>query len=256
MFPKISIIVPTLNQARFIDETIQSILTQNYPNLELIVLDGGSTDGTHEILKRYTDSLTWISEPDEGQVDAINKGLKMVTGEVVAYLNSDDVYMPNTLLTVGQYFFEHPDCQILTGKCININENGIETRAFIKHYKNFWLKLGIDSCLTVMDYVSQPSTFWRTGLIQSIGLFNDQFRNAMDYDYWLRVTKQHKLKFINQYLSKFRIYPTSITSSNSKAQYNDEFQVASRYSTPFQIILHKIHADISCWIYENVVNRK
>ncbi|MHB8136314.1 MAG: glycosyltransferase, partial [Anaerolineaceae bacterium] len=94
MFPKISIIVPTLNQARFIEETIQSVLTQKYPNLEVIVIDGGSTDNTIEILKKYTGSLTWISEPDKGQVDAINKGLKLVTGEVVAYLNSDDVYTP------------------------------------------------------------------------------------------------------------------------------------------------------------------
>jgi len=256
MLPKISIIVPTLNQAKFIEETILSVLSQNYPNLELIVLDGGSTDGTHEILQKYASSLTWISEPDNGQVDAINKGLKLVTGEVVAYLNSDDIYTQNTLLTVGQYFFDHPDCQILTGKCVNIDENGFETRAMIKYYKNFWLMLGIDKCLTVINYVSQPSTFWRAGLTLSIGYFDTRFRNAMDYDYWLRVTKLYKLNFINQYLSKFRIYPTSITSSNSRAQYDDEFRVASRYSTPFQKALHKIHAEISCWIYENIANRK
>lgn len=256
MFPKISIIVPTLNQARFIEETIQSVLTQNYPNLELIVLDGGSTDDTVEILKKYTGSLTWISEPDKGQVDAINKGLNLVTGEVVAYINSDDVYTPTALLTVGKYFSEHPDTQIVTGKCINIDENGVETRALIKLYKNFWLKLGIDRFLTVLDYVSQPSTFWRSGLIQSIGLFDDQFRNAMDYDYWLRISQKHKLGFINKYLSKFRIYPTSITSSNSRAQYNDEYRVASRYASPMELFFHKIHAEISCWIYENIANRK
>ena len=256
MLPKISIIIPTLNQARFIEETITSVLTQNYPNLELIVLDGGSSDGTLEILKKYSASLTWISEPDKGQVDAINKGLKMVTGEVVAYLNSDDIYTPSTLLTVGKYFSEHPDTQIVTGKCLNMDENGVETRSLIKIYKNFWLKLGIDKCLMVLDYVSQPSTFWRTELIHSIGIFDTEFRNAMDYDYWLRVTRQHKLKFINQYLSKFRIYPTSITSSNSKAQYEDEMRVASRYATPAQKFLHKIHADISCWLYVNLVNRK
>lgn len=256
MLPKISIIIPTLNQARFIEETITSVLTQNYPNLELIVLDGGSTDGTLEILKKYSASLTWISEPDKGQVDAINKGLKMVTGDVVAYLNSDDVYTPGALLTVGKYFFEHPEAQILTGKCLNMDENGVETRSLIKLYKNFWLKLGIDKFLMVLDYVSQPSTFWRTGLIHSIGLFDAEFRNAMDYDYWLRVTMKHKLRFIDQYLSKFRIYPTSITSSNSKAQYDEEMKVASRYATPTQKILHKIHADISCWFYVNLFNRK
>jgi glycosyltransferase involved in cell wall biosynthesis len=256
MYPKISIIIPTLNQARFIEETIQSVLSQNYPNLELIVLDGGSTDGTLDILPKYSASLTWISEIDNGQVDAINKGLKMVTGEVVAYLNSDDIYTPNTLLTVGKYFSDHPDTQILTGKCWNMDENGVEIRSLVKFYKNIWLWLGLDSCLMIMDYVSQPSTFWRTSLIHSIGFFDAQFRNAMDYDFWLRVTQKHKLKFINQYLSKFRIYPTSITSSNSRAQYDDEFHVASRYATPVQKFLHKIHAEISCWIYVNILNRK
>ncbi len=256
MLPKISIIVPTLNQARFIEETILSVLSQNYPNLELIVLDGGSTDGTLEILKKYEHSLTWISEPDKGQVDAINKGLRMVTGDVVAYLNSDDIYTPNALLIVGKYFSEHPDAQIVTGKCVNINENGVEVRPLIKHYKNFWLFVGIDYFLTVLDYVSQPSTFWRREIMDSIGYFDAQFRNAMDYDYWLRATKYHKLNFINQYLSKFRIYPTSITSSNSRAQYDDEMSVAFRYGTPLQNSLHKIHAEISCWFYEHVFNRK
>jgi glycosyltransferase involved in cell wall biosynthesis len=256
MFPKISIIIPTLNQARFIEETIQSVLSQNYPNLELIVLDGGSTDNTLEILQKYSGALSWISEPDNGQVDAINKGLKMATGEIVAYLNSDDVYTPNALMTVGKYFADHPNTQILTGKCVNMDENGVETRSLIKLYKNFWLLLGIDQFLMILDYVSQPSTFWRTELIHSIGFFDARYHNAMDYDYWLRVTQKYKLRFINQYLSKFRIYPTSITSSNSRAQYDDEYQVATNYATPIQKFLHKIHADISCWIYINIANRK
>lgn len=256
MFPKISIIIPTLNQARFIEETIQSVLSQNYPNLEVIILDGGSTDGTQNILRKYDGSLTWISEPDHGQVDAINKGLKMVSGDVVAYLNSDDIYFPNTLSTVGKYFSEHPDTQILTGKCSNIDVNGTEIRSWIKIYKNLWLKLGFDKSLMVLDYVSQPATFWRANLIQSIGYFDLECHYAMDYDYWLRVTLVHKLKFIDQYLAKFRVYPTSITSSNSRAQFDDELKVASRYATPFQIFLHKIHAEISCWIYLNIVNRK
>jgi glycosyltransferase involved in cell wall biosynthesis len=256
MLPKISIIVPTLNQAMFIEETIKSVLSQNYPNLELIILDGGSTDGTLDILRKYDGSIIWKSEPDKGQVDAINKGLKMVTGDVVAYLNSDDLYTPNALLTVGKYFAEHSETKFITGKCLNVDENGVETRSLVKFYKNFWLWLGIDQFLLILDYVSQPSTFWRTELITSIGYFDTQFRNAMDYDYWLRITRHHKLKFINQYLSKFRIYPTSITSSNSRAQYDDELKAAAQYSSPFTLFIHKIHADLSCWIYENMLNRK
>lgn len=256
MLPKISIIVPTLNQARFIEETIQSVLSQNYPNLELVVIDGGSKDGTLDILQRYSNELTWISEPDNGQVDAINKGLRRITGDVVAYLNSDDVYTANALHTVGKFFSDHPETQFLTGKCSNIDVNGVEIRSLIKFYKNMWLNLRIDKSLTVLDYISQPATFWRAELTQTIGYFDPECHYAMDYDYWLRISRQHKLTFIDQYLAKFRVYPTSITSSNSRAQFDEEYKVAARYATPWQLFLHKIHAEISCWIYINIVNRK
>lgn len=137
-----------------------------------------------------------------------------------------------------------------------MDENGVETRPLIKIYKKFWLKLGIDKWLMILDYVSQPSTFWRTEFIHSIGFFDGEFRNVMDYDYWLRVTRQYQLKFINQYLAKFRIYQTSITSSNSKAQYEDELQVASHYGTLAKMVFQKSRAEISCWLYLNLLNRK
>ncbi len=256
MLPKISIITPTLNQARFIEETIQSVLSQAYPNLEFLVLDGGSTDGTLDILKKYSASLSWTSEPDHGQVDAINKGLLKATGEVIAYLNSDDIYTPNTLLTVGKYFSEHPDALILTGKCTNMDVNGVEIRSLIARYKNMWLKFGNDANLRVLNYVSQPATFWRRQLLDSVGYFDPECRYAMDYDYWLRATRQHKLDFIDQTLAKFRVYPTSITSSNSDAQFKEELRVAARYANPFQMWLHRIHAKISYWVYTTTVNRK
>jgi glycosyltransferase involved in cell wall biosynthesis len=256
MLPKISIITPTLNQARFIEDTIQSVLSQAYPNLEFLVVDGGSTDGTLDILRKYSASLSWTSEPDQGQVDAINKGLLKATGDVVAYLNSDDIYTPNTLIAVGKYFSDHPEVMILTGKCSNMDENGNENRSSITLYKNMWLKFGNDANLRVLNYVSQPSTFWRRQLLDSVGYFDPGFRYAMDYDYWLRATRHHKLGFIDQNLAKFRVYPTSITSSNSEAQFKEELRVAACYANPFQIWLHRIHAKISYWVYTTTVNRK
>ena len=139
MLPKISVITPTLNHAQFIEDTIRSVLSQNYPNLEYMVIDGASTDGTQDILKRYNDSIWWISEPDKGQVDAINKGFAKATGEVITYLNSDDMYLPDTLLTVGKAFLASPEVQIITGKCINVDIAGKTTRPLITSYKNILL---------------------------------------------------------------------------------------------------------------------
>ncbi|KAF0110513.1 MAG: Glycosyl transferase family 2 [Chloroflexi bacterium] len=256
MFPKISIITPTLNQARFIEETIKSVLSQNYSDLEYIVIDGGSTDGTQDILEKYNGLLSWVSEHDNGQVDAINKGLRMATGDVVAYLNSDDIYTPNTLLTIGTFFQTRPEAQILTGKCINVDFNGNETRSVITKYKNFWLRVGNDNILKIMNYVSQPATFWRRSLLDSIGLFDPEYRFAMDYDYWLHIAQFHKIHFLDRYLAKFRIYPTSITSSDSKKQFEEEYKIAAKYSNSYYKALHMIHAKLSYFVYANIINKK
>jgi glycosyltransferase involved in cell wall biosynthesis len=120
LLPKISIITPSYNQVNFIQHTIDSVLGQEYPNLEYIIIDGGSTDGTVEIIKGYLGRLQWISERDNAQSDAINKGLRISTGEVVAFLNSDDIYEPGALEKVGQFFAKHREAKWVTGKCHTI----------------------------------------------------------------------------------------------------------------------------------------
>lgn len=147
--PKITIITPSLNQAFFIEETIQSVFSQGYPYLEYLVIDGGSTDGTIDILKKYEGRLSWISGPDSGQTNAINKGLRLATGEVVAFLNSDDLYEPGALLTVGEFFASRPEAVWLTGMCINIDQSGKEIRQRTRLYKNFWLGLHSYSILQI-----------------------------------------------------------------------------------------------------------
>jgi glycosyltransferase involved in cell wall biosynthesis len=154
-WPKISIITPSFNQGAFIEETIQSVLSQEYPNLEYMIVDGGSTDDTLDILHKYQDQLTWISEPDRGQVDAINKGLKLASGEVLAYLNSDDLYLPGALRKVGAYFAEHPQAEWLTGYCRNVDGEGQPIRGLIRAYKNFWLSRPSYRVLLVLNYIAQ-----------------------------------------------------------------------------------------------------
>lgn len=252
---KISIITPTLNQGRFIETTIKSVLHQNYPNLEYIVIDGGSTDGTLDILKKYQNQLHWISEKDNGQVDAINKGLNLISGDIVTYINSDDLYFPKTFNKVEGIFASSKDIKIITGKCMNIDIAGNETRPVIKMYKNLWMRLNNDNLLKIANYISQPATFWRRELIETIGFFNPLYRYGMDYDYWLRISKEYKIHYVDDYLAYFRIYPSSITSSNSKKQFEEEYKIASTYANNFYLFLHKIHARFAYLLYKNYLNK-
>src|SRR5919199_239465 len=135
MLPSISVITPSYNQAQFIRQTVESVLTQNYPRLEYIVIDGLSTDNTLDVLKPYQTKLRLISERDNGQTDAINKGLRMATGDIVCWLNSDDFFLPNTLEIVGDFFLAHPNKTWLTGDCLIINETGAPIQGAVRQYK-------------------------------------------------------------------------------------------------------------------------
>ena len=228
--PRISIITPSFNQARFIERTILSVLGQDYPDLEYIVMDGGSSDGTIEILKKYEGRLTWISEKDEGQADAINKGMRRAHGEVIAYMNSDDLYEPGTLLRVGSYFAEHPDAHWVTGKCRIIDERDREVRRLITAYKNFLLRHYSYSVLLVTNPVSQPATFWRRTMLEDIGYFNKEEHLVMDYDYWLRAGQRRPLAVLDGYLASFRVHPSSKTSSSFLTTFERELELARQHS--------------------------
>ena len=253
ILPKITVITPSYNQANFIDQTIQSVLSQNYPNLVYIIMDGGSTDGTIEILKRYNSQLVWFSEKDRGQSHAINKGLRRSTGDVIAYLNSDDVYEPGTLLAVGEFFADHPDACWLTGWCSTVNTQGKEIRKLSTLYKKFWLFWRSYKALLVLDYVSQPATFWRREVIEKVGEFNESLHFAMDYDYSLRVGKHFKLRVLPRYLARYRVHHNSKTFSSTEsinAQFDEDLEIArkngaSRILTGF----HTFHNSLIALIY-------
>jgi glycosyltransferase involved in cell wall biosynthesis len=195
--PKISIITPSFNQGPFIERTIRSVLDQEYPNFEYIVMDGGSMDGTIEILRKYEGRLKWISQKDEGQADAINKGIGVATGDVIAYLNSDDVYEPGTLKKVADQFSAHPETLWLTGHCRIIDEQDREIRRPITAYKNFLLRHYSHSLLLITNPISQPATFWRRQVIDELGVFNKNEHFVMDYDYWLRIGKRYPLAVLD-----------------------------------------------------------
>ena len=240
---KISIITPSYNQVAFIERTIQSILSQNYSDLEYIVIDGGSTDGTVEILKKYSDKIIWKSEKDRGQSDAINKGLRMATGNIVAYLNSDDTYELGALQKVNDYFQENNQAKWVYGKCKIINENDQEIRRPITWYKNLLLKNYSYSKLLSENFISQPAVFWRRELLDKIGFFNEDEHLCMDYEYWLRIGQKYPAGVIHDYLANFRYYPASKSGSSTKEQFKDMLRLAEKFGTnhPFSIFLQRIN---------------
>jgi glycosyltransferase involved in cell wall biosynthesis len=239
--PLISIVTPSLNQASYIEQTILSVLEQGYPNLEYIVVDGGSTDGTQDILRRYEKYLHWTSGRDSGQSNAINKGFQKAKGEVLAFLNSDDCYAPGALQKVGEFFSGHPQAHWLSGRCRIIDELGKETRKPITIYKNFWLLSRSYPILQILNYISQPATFWRRTVFEQIGLLDETEHFCMDYDYSLRIGKKFPLWTTDHYLANFRVH-TNAKSACFQEQFSADLKIACRYTfSPLLRGLHRAH---------------
>ena len=240
---KVSIITPSHNQVAFIERTILSVLNQNYSDLEYIIMDGGSTDGTIEILKKYSARIIWKSEKDNGQSNAINKGLRMATGDIVAYLNSDDTYEPGALKKVIDFFEKNPDKKWAHGKCRIINEKDKEIHRPITWYKNFLLKKYNYAKLLSENFISQPATFWKKELHQEFGYLNEKEYFCMDYEFWLRIGQKYPAGIVNSYLANFRYYANSKSGGINKKQFQDELSIAKKFGTnhPLSIFLHKIN---------------
>lgn len=238
-WPRVTVITPSFNQGHFIKETIESVLGQGYPDLEYIVMDGGSTDETVDILKSYGKRLVWVSEKDRGQSDAINKGIRRATGEIIAYLNSDDLYEKGALESVAGYFSGHPASLWATGKCRIIDTNGTEVRKPITAYKNFFLSRYSYKTLLVTNFISQPATFLRRRAFDEFGLFDEKQHRVMDYDFWLRIGRGNPPGFINRYLASFRVHPGSKTSSSFNLTFKEELEVARKHTD--STVLNGLH---------------
>jgi len=225
-WPKFTIIIPSYNQGTYIEETIRSILLQNYPNLELIIIDGASTDDTLDVIKHYKSWINYfVSEPDRGQSEAINKGINMVSGQLVNWINSDDSLTERALFEVADFFENNPSLSLIYGNC-NIVYPGIRT--------DLYESVAFDP----LDFVSrisihQPSTFWKAELFKEVGLIDESLHYCMDYDLWARIVFDHKSSRLNKTLANFRRYPES-KSSNFEDQtnvYNDYRTVVCRVFT-------------------------
>jgi len=238
-----TIIIPSFNQAEFIGRTLQSVLNQQVDApVEILVMDGGSTDGTVDILKKYENSIRWVSEPDGGQSDALNKGFARASGTLVGWLNSDDLYLPGTLQTVLEHFNRHPACRWLFGRCRIIDTQEREIRHFITHYKNLLAFVPGFRYLAVENFISQPAVFFRKELLDQAGPVDTNLRYTMDYDLWLRLGGISPPCRIGRYLSAFRVHHESKGARSFTDQFREEYMVHQRYDqNRFRLFLHRLN---------------
>jgi len=241
---KISVVMPSMNQNEFIERTILSVLGQKGDfELEYLVIDGGSRDGTLKTLNRYNEALTWVSEPDRGQTDAVNKGFAMASGDILGWLNSDDLYEDGALEKVAAAYRQH-GFEWCFGNCRNIDEEGREIRKLVTIYKNFESRHYSRRRLLTKDFIPQPAVFISKKAFDKTGFLNLSYDYAMDYDYWLRLASRYPPLYIDRYLAKFRWHRTSKSKNNYRKAALEAYGIARRHAQPgdgLYICRHFIH---------------
>ncbi len=250
---KISIVTPSYNQCDFLRLTIDSVLTQQGEfDLEMLVMDGGSSDGTRELLESTADRrLSWLSEPDRGQTDALCKGLHRAGGDIVGWLNSDDLYTPGALEAVAAGFKEHPDAQWLAGRCQIIDAGGREIQRWITRYKDRRLLRYSFPRLLRENFICQMSVFWRREFGREVGDPDIALHHAMDYDLWLRMALRSDPLIVDRVLSQFRWHGGSKTNTVTRERFGEQFAVARRHGQgrPWSVLMNRIQAEKAIWAY-------
>ena len=224
--PLVSIVTPSFNKGLYIEETLLSIRNQTYKNIEHIVIDGGSTDETLSILKKYSPVLVWVSEPDKGQSDAINKGWRIAKGDIIAYLNADDTYLPNAVEIAINFFLKHPETAMIYGDGIFSDEKG----KFLMNFTAGEFKL--KNLVFCKDNILQPAVFLRKTVFETIGDVDADLHLAMDLDYWIRTGLRYKVNYIPQQLATAKIY----LDAKSSAQMH-------KYVMEYEHILEKLFSN-------------
>jgi len=227
-WPKITVITPSFNQGRFIEQTIRSVVMQAYPNLEYMIFDAGSTDDTIEIIRKYERYLAyWESKPDRGQSHAINKGLARATGDILCWLNSDDYYLPDTLREVADALAEGRGNFAVVGHCIQVYDDGRPPVEGEGRYE------GIDCLLQFWKgyHMHQPSIFWRREVFDRVGYLDESLHMTMDFDYWVRIAKHFDFTNLNRPLS-YSTYHAGAKTGDNFARYNTELMQRAPHYWP------------------------
>lgn len=235
-YPKLSIITPSYNQAIYLERTIISVLNQGYPNLEFIIIDGGSTDGSIDIIKKYEDRITyWESCVDTGQANAINKGFKIATGEWVGWQNSDDVYCPNTFIELANAInmWPHFDLFLADIYLIDKDEKILNNLRYVT--PTFY------SLLNEGMVMANQATFWRRDLFSAVGYLDESMHYNFDYEWFLRILKICRSKHINKYWGGLRIHNETKTALNPEKFIIENFKIKSNYN----------YSNINIYIYKH-----
>lgn len=226
---RFSIITPNFNSERFLEQTIKSVIAQkDFVDLEYIMVDGGSTDGSIDIINKYRDNFTHcIIEKDNGPADAINKGFEYATGDIITWLNADDVYFPNTLARVRDAFDAAPAAAMCFGGCVIVDKNGEEIRDLITQFKELFFPISSRFTYQSINYISQPALFFRREAVQKAGSLRQDMIAAWDYEFILRLWHHGNAKRIKgEPLSAFRWYGQSISGQNFHLQFKEEYDAA------------------------------
>lgn len=244
--PKISIVIPSYNKADYIRFTLQSIVDQRYPNLEVIIQDGGSTDGTVKIIKefarKYPKIFLWDSKQDKGQVDAINTGLHRANGSIITYINADDVYNNHALIEVGTYFLNNPHTLWLVGYGNIINAKGKEISLIVPSYKNFLLNINNYKLLLIVNYICQPSVFLSAEAYKNFGPFVGTNKYIMEYALWLKLGNYHMPAIIKRNLASFRLTTDNISSTQYGELLDLDYKIARNFTeNEFILFIHRLH---------------
>jgi len=223
-YPKISIVTVSYNQCQFIEENILSVINQDYPNVEHIIIDAGSTDGTLEILKKYDKHLNWVSEPDKGQSDGLNKGFRKATGDIIGWINSDDCLAPGALKKVGNFFKEHPDEIAVTGDQAYIDEAGNQ-QSIVKSKPYSY-----DYLVNHAIGVTQNSTFFRRLVFDKIGYLDESLHYAMDHELFIRIASLKEIPYIPETLAYFRIQEDAKTAKGRYYFSRELIKIRKKYN--------------------------
>lgn len=217
--PSISVITPSFNQGPFIARTLASVAQQSHPALEHLVMDGGSSDNTLQVLRRAGAGVHWVSQPDQGQADAVNQGLQAARGELIGWLNSDDIYYPQALAQVATHFAAHPELDVVYGDADHID---LEDRPFEPYPTAAWDPL----LLLHVCFICQPALFFRRRVLERVGLLNPTLQYCMDYEFWLRLSAAGcRFAYLPRRLAGSRLYPTNKTLANQPAVHHEIAQM-------------------------------
>ncbi len=221
--PKVSIITPSYNQGRFLEATIQSVLAQDYPNIEYIIVDGASKDNSVEIIRKYQDRLAWwVSEKDRGHADALNKGFARATGEILAWLNSDDTYFPGAVAEAVAYLKAHPDVGMVYADANWIDEEGRFIDKFAAKQTDY------RAMLRGSVHIPQATTFFRADLWRQLGPLDLNLFFAFDYDFWVKVAKVSRVAYTPRLWANFRMHDLGKSVKNDDRCYPDMIKVYER----------------------------